>query len=161
MSSEIVAATRTGKVQGLTRDGIHVFKGIPYAAPPVGELRFRPPQPAPAWDDVRDATHSSPWAPQLPSPLEKMLGAPPPRWDEAGCLTLNLFTPGLDGARRPVMVWIHGGAFVNGAGSTPIYDARRFASHGDVVVVTINYRLGAFGFLHLDELLGESFSGSG
>ena len=156
-----LAATRTGKVQGRTRDGIHVFKGIPFAAPPIGELRFRPPAPALPWDDTLDATHSSPWAPQLPSPLEKMLGAPPPRWDEAGCLTLNVFTPGLDDARRPVMVWIHGGAFVNGAGSSPIYDGRRFAAHGDVVVVTINYRLGAFGFLHLDEIFGDEFSGSG
>jgi para-nitrobenzyl esterase len=90
-----------------------------------------------------------------------MLGAPPPRWDEATCLTLNVTTPGLDDARRPVMFWIHGGAFVNGAGSSPIYDGTRFADHGDVVVVTVNYRLGAFGFLHLEEILGSGLAGSG
>jgi para-nitrobenzyl esterase len=127
----------------------------------VGELRSRPPAPATPWDDVRDATHAGPWAPQLESPLEKMLGAPPPRWDEAGCLTLNVTTPGIDDARRPVMFWIHGGAFVNGAGSTPLYDGTRFANHGDVVVVTVNYRLGAFGFLHLADIFGADFAGSG
>ncbi len=90
-----------------------------------------------------------------------MLGAPPPKWDEAQCLTLNVTTPGLDAAKRPVMFWIHGGAFVNGAGSSPIYDGTKFARRGDVVVVTVNYRLGAFGFLHLDEVFGAEFAGSG
>lgn len=159
--TESIAATVAGKVRGATRDGIHVFRGIPFAAPPVGELRFRPPAPAVPWDDVRDATHAGPVAPQLESPLEKMLGAPAPQWDEAECLTLNVWSPGLDDARRPVMVWIHGGAFVNGAGSSPIYDGRKFAQHGDVVVVTINYRLGAFGFLHVESILGEEFAGAG
>jgi para-nitrobenzyl esterase len=153
--------TTAGAVRGKTRRGVQVFRGIPFAAPPVGPLRFKPPAPVPAWDGVRDATHAGPWAPQLPSPLEKMLGAPPPKWDEAGCLTLNVTTPAADGARRPVMFWIHGGAFVNGAGSTPIYDGTKFAEHGDVVVVTVNYRLGAFGFLHLDDVLGADFAGSG
>jgi para-nitrobenzyl esterase len=154
-------ATASGAVRGTARRGVNVFRGIPFAAPPVGKLRFRPPAAPAPWPGVLDATHAGPWAPQLPSPLEKMLGAPPPRWDEAHCLTLNVTTPALDGGRRPVMFWIHGGAFVNGAGSTPIYDGTRFATHGDVVVVTINYRLGAFGFLHLAELFGDDFAGSG
>lgn len=158
---ESVVATTAGKVRGKSRRDVHVFRGIPFAAPPVGERRFRPPAPVTPWDDVRDATHGSRWAPQLPSPLETMLGAPPPRWDEGACLTLNVTTPGIDDARRPVMFWIHGGAFVNGAGSLSIYDGTSFATHGDVVVVTINYRLGAFGFLHLDEIFGDEFPGSG
>jgi para-nitrobenzyl esterase len=90
-----------------------------------------------------------------------MLGAPPPRWDEGGCLTLNVTTPATDDRARPVMFWIHGGAFVNGGGSSPIYDGTKFAEHGDVVVVTVNYRLGPFGFLHLDEIFGADFAGSG
>jgi para-nitrobenzyl esterase len=93
--------------------------------------------------------------------LETMMGAKEPVIDEAGCLTLSVFTPALDDARRPVLFWIHGGAFVIGTGATPIYDGTRFAAHGDVVVVSINYRLGAFGFLHLDEIFGSEFAGSG
>lgn len=158
--TDTIAATTAGKVRGIERDGIHTFRGIPFAAAPTGARRFRAPAPPEPWDDVRDALRASPVAPQPPSPLETMLGAPPPTWDEARCLTLNVWTPGVDDAARPVMVWIHGGAFVNGAGSTPIYSGRRFAEHGDVVVVTINYRLGAFGFLHLDHL-DPAFAGSG
>lgn len=159
--NEAIVTTTSGDVRGRVRDDVKVFRGIPFAAPPVGKLRFRPPSPPEPWEGVLDATHAGPWAPQLPSPLEKMLGAPPPKWDEAKCLTLNVTTPALDGAGRPVMFWIHGGAFVNGAGSTPIYDGTKFVQHGDVVVVTVNYRLGAFGFLHLDEVFGEDFAGSG
>ncbi len=161
LMNDAVVETTAGTVRGRTRDAVQVFRGIPFAAPPVGRLRFRPPAPVEPWDGVLDTTHAGPWAPQLPSPLEKMLGAPPPRWDEAGCLTLNVTTPAVDDARRPVMFWIHGGAFVNGAGSSPVYDGKKLARHGDVVVVTVNYRLGAFGFLHLEELFGSDFAGSG
>lgn len=157
----MIVSTASGPVRGRERDGIRQYFGIPFAAPPVGARRFRPPQPPDPWTEPRDATCRGPLAPQLESPLEKMLGAPPPVWDEAGCLTLNVFTPGPDDARRPVMVWIHGGAFLNGGGSTPIYDGTRFAQQGDVVVVTINYRLGLFGFLHLEDLFGEEVRGSG
>ena len=153
--------TTAGEVRGKTKRDVKVFRGIPFAAPPVGPLRFRPPAPAPAWDGALDATHAGPWAPQLPSPLEKMLGAPDPRWDEGRCLSLNVTTPATDGAGRPVMFWIHGGAFVNGAGSSPIYDGTKFAEQGDVVIVTVNYRLGAFGFLHLDDIFGAGLEGSG
>jgi para-nitrobenzyl esterase len=161
LMDETTAVTTAGAVRGKVRDGVNVFRGIPFAAPPVGKLRFRPPAPPIPWDGVLDAAHASALAPQLPSALEKMLGAPPPRWDEAQCLTLNVTTPGIDGAKRPVMFWIHGGAFVNGAGSSPIYDGTKFSQHGDVVVVTVNYRLGAFGFLHLDEVFGAELAGSG
>ncbi|HZN12693.1 MAG TPA: carboxylesterase/lipase family protein [Acidimicrobiales bacterium] len=153
--------TTLGSVAGTTHDDIHVFKGIPYAAPPVGALRFRAPQPAESWTGVRDATRYGPTAPQTPSPMEQMFGGPVPEQSEADCLTLNIFTPAPDGAKRPVMVWIHGGAFVTGSGSTPWYDGTSFARNGDVVLVTINYRLGALGFLHLDELGGDAFAGSG
>jgi para-nitrobenzyl esterase len=143
-----IVETATGKVQGLVKDGVQVFKGIPYAAPPVDDLRFRPPQPAPRWDGVRECTSFGPIALQNPSPLETMFGAAPPAMDE-DCLSLNVWTPATDDGKRPVMVWIHGGAFITGSGGTPWYDGRSFARDG-VVLVTINYRLGAFGFLHVD-----------
>lgn len=155
-----IAETCAGKVEGLERDGVHVFRGIPFAAPPVGERRWQPPAPREPWTGVRDATHSGAVCAQPPFVLEQITGGTPPRQSE-DCLFLNVWTPGLDDARRPVMVWIHGGAFVNGSGSTPWYDGSRFARNGDVVVVTINYRLGPFGFLHLAELFGERFAGSG
>jgi para-nitrobenzyl esterase len=159
--TEPTAETTSGTVRGLTRDGVQVFRSIPYGAPPVGTLRFRPPRPVASWSGVRDATHFGPVAPQLPSPLESALGAPDPVCDEAACLTLSVFTSALDDARRPVLFWIHGGAFVNGSGATPVYDGSNFANHGDVVVVSINYRLGAFGFLHLEDVFGAEFAGSG
>ena len=102
-----------------------------------------------------------PVAPQVASQLEEMLGARPAAADEFGCRTLNVFTPGIDGA-RPVMVWIHGGGFQAGTGATPWYSGSRLATTGDVVVVTINYRLGPFGFLHLAGVLDdERFAGAG
>ena len=152
--------TTLGTVAGAVRDDIHVFKGIPYAAPPIGARRFRAPAPAEPWTGTREALHYGPVAPQTASPMEQMFGGPAPVQSEADCLTLNVFTPGTDGAKRPVMVWIHGGAFVTGTGATPWYDGTAFARNGDVVVVTINYRLGAFGFLHLDDL-SDAFAASG
>src|SRR2546430_3183207 len=140
--------TTTGAVQGRVKDGILDFRGIPYAAPPVGDLRFRPPQPVQPWSGVLDATHFGPMAPQNQGAMERMFGAPPRPMDE-DCLTLNVWTPACDDGKRPVMVWIHGGDFLYGTGATPWYDGRSFA-RDDVVLVTINYRLGAFGFLHVD-----------
>ena len=129
-----------------------MFRGIPFAAPPTGANRFRPPQEVEAWTGARDATEFGPIAPQLPSPLEQILGSRELEMSE-DCLYLNVWTPGLDDARRPVMVWIHGGAFTTGAGSIPWYDGTSFATRGDVVVVTINYRIGALGFLALDGIV--------
>jgi para-nitrobenzyl esterase len=105
---EPVVTTTAGAIRAKRRRDVTIFRGIPFAAPPVGARRFRPPAPPLPWDGLREATHASPWAPQLPSPLEKMLGAPPPRWDESACLTLNVTTPAVDRAKRPVMFWIHG-----------------------------------------------------
>ncbi len=155
-----IVATRSGKVEGIEREGIHVFRGIPYARPPVGDLRWRPPQVELEWDGVRDASTFSAQSAQTEFALTKMMGGQRPAYSEDS-LYLNVFTPACDDKARPVMVWIHGGAFVWGAGDTPWYDGTKFATHGDVVVVTINYRLGPFGFLHLSDLFGPEFAGSG
>ena len=152
--------TSGGRVEGTVKHGVHQFRGIPYAAPPVGHLRFRPPQPAEPWVGVLEATRFGPQGLQAPSQLETLFGGTPPPSSE-DCLTLNVYTPAADGARRPVMVWIHGGAFLTGAGSTPWYNGTSFAANHDTVVVTLNYRLGAFGFLHLDDVGGDDFGGSG
>ena len=136
-----------GWIRGRERRGVALFAGVPYAAPPVGPLRFEAPAPPPSWDAVRDATRFGPAAPQLPG--DGLTNMAPVEWDE-DCLTLNVCTPAADDRRRPVLVWIHGGAYRNGTGATPWYDGTRFALEGDIVVVTINYRLGALGFARLD-----------
>ncbi len=152
----MIASTANGKIQGLEKDGVVQFRGIRYAT----AERFRAPQPVTGWDGVYEATGFASPAPQNPSPLESMLSAPSVEGNE-DCLFLNVYTPAVDDRARPVMVWIHGGAFTAGQGSTPWYNGSRIASHGDVVVVTINYRLGTLGFLHLDGVLGTGFEGSG
>ena len=136
--SDIVRTT-AGQLAGTTLvTGIRRFAGVPYAAAPVGPRRFRATQPQEGWAGLRDATEFGPVCPQPPSPLDMLLsGRPEPQSED--CLLLNVWTPGCDGAGRPVMVWIHGGAFVQGSGSSPVYDGARLASRGNVVVVTINY----------------------
>jgi para-nitrobenzyl esterase len=133
--------------------GIRVFKGIPYAAPPVGELRWKPPQPVQPWGGVRTAAE---WGPRCIQ--SNRLGDMDPfnkRMDE-DCLYLNVWTAAQPGSEAlPVMVWIHGGSNLNGAGSQPEFDGRHLASKG-IVVVTINYRLDVFGFLAHPELTRES-----
>jgi para-nitrobenzyl esterase len=160
----MIATTTAGKIEGrevpLGERRLLQFRGVPYAAPPTGDRRFRPPLEHDPWSGVRDATEHGKVAPQPPSAMETMLGAPSPEWDE-DCLTLTITTPGLDDGARPVLVWIHGGAFTAGSGSTPWYDGSRLAAAGDVVVVAINYRLGAFGFLELAHLLGDDYADSG
>jgi para-nitrobenzyl esterase len=155
-----IAGTRSGKIEGVEADGVLVFRGIPYAAPPVGLRRFLPPVREAAWDGVRDATRFGPESAQLDTPIARALGSPGAASSEDS-LFLNVWTPACDDAQRPVMVWIHGGAYVFGSGSVPWYDGTRFAQHGDVVVVTINYRLGALGFLHLADAFGAELAGSG
>jgi len=144
---------KAGELRGAVENGILVFRGVPYAAAPVGELRFRPPQPAPAWQGVRDATADGPIAPQGRSRLAHIMGDFE-RPQSEDCLTLNIWTPAADAGKRPVMVWIHGGAFSSGAGSLPWYSGERFAANGDIVAVSINYRLGALGFLCLEGVSG-------
>jgi para-nitrobenzyl esterase len=145
-----VVGTGLGKLQGIEQDGVRVFRGIPYAKAPVGALRFRPPQPPEPWSGVRDATRFGPSAPQPPLLLAALPGFDIGPQSE-DCLTLNVYAPAAAGRPRPVMVWIHGGGFVIGSGSQVIYDARALVRRGDVVVVTINYRLGVFGFLDLGD----------
>lgn len=145
-----VVDTRQGKVRGSVADGVHSFKGIPFAAPPFGVNRLRPPVPAQQWSGVREAFTFGPKPPQLPYPpmiaelLPELVG---PGED---CLTLNIWTKDLH-AQQPVMVWIAGGLFeYHGTGACPWYDGSHFARDG-VVCVTINYRVGAEGFLYLGD----------
>jgi para-nitrobenzyl esterase len=153
-----VAETSCGPVRGTDDGRVKVWKGVRYAAAPVGELRFRAPQPPERWTEVADATAYGPACPQpsIPNvPLD--LGAP----QGEDCLSLNIWASSdtRPGDRKPVLVWLHGGAYVLGSGSQPLYDGRRLAgggSSGGVVVVTVNYRIGAFGFLDL-----SSFNSSG
>jgi len=150
--NNLVVKTCSGEVRGSVADGVSVFKGIPYAAPPFGANRLRPPQPVAPWSGVRDALAYGPKSPQPPYPpqVKSLL---PPELTSSGedCLTLNIWSPDLGSASRPVMVWIAGGMFeYHGTGASSWYDGRRFARDG-VVCVTINYRVGAEGFLYLDE----------
>ncbi len=152
-----VAETLRGRLLGQVEDGIHVFRGVPFAQPPVGKLRWRRPQPLNPWNGVRDALEFGPISiqPSRPAagPFAGIMGHSQERMSE-DCLYLNVWTPGLDDRRRPVMVWIHGGGLSSGSGSSPAYDGAPLASRGDVVIVTINYRLGALGFLP-DPVLAE------
>jgi para-nitrobenzyl esterase len=147
MADEPVAHTSLGDLRGVYTDGIAAFRGVPFAAPPLGELRFAPAAPIGAWNGQRDATRHGPIAPQLPSRLGVAMGnfSRPHNED---CLTLTICTPAPDGKPRPVLVWLHGGAWISGAGSLDWYDGSRLAREGDIVFVGVNYRLGALGWLH-------------
>ncbi|CAN5483071.1 carboxylesterase/lipase family protein [soil metagenome] len=164
-TGEIVVTTTAGAARGAPVDpargagDVLTFRGIPYAAPPTGARRFRPPVAPEPWDGVLDATAYGPAAPQNASGLEAMLGSEGTAYDE-DCLTVNVWTPGADDAARPVLVWIHGGGFITGSGATAWYDGARLAAR-DVVVVTLNYRLGLFGFCHLGDLDPAGHEGAG
>ncbi|MFJ9173836.1 carboxylesterase/lipase family protein [Streptomyces sp. NPDC102360] len=153
------ADTEAGPVEGIPcRDrSVTVFRGIPYAAPPVGELRWRPPQPPERWEGVRRADRFGPMCPQAPNEAAAT-GVDVPMSED--CLSLNIWTgvPSRD-ERRPVLVWIYGGGFREGTGAQPRYDGENLARQG-LTVVTFNYRLGAFGFLATPELSAESEHGS-
>ncbi len=155
-----IVTTSRGRLEGQDEAGLVVFRGVPYAASPAGARRFLPPDPPELWGGVRPAQAFGLAAPQNAAemgPLFRLgLGA-----TGEDCLSLNVWTPALDDARRPVMVWIHGGAFVLGAGSQLLYDGAALARRGDVVVVTINYRLGVLGFLHLATRFGADLPASG
>ena len=162
MPSNPVVETRSGKLQGVYENGLSVFKGIPYATPPVGALRWLPPQPVKPWPGVRSAENFGPIAfqpaPEFQAPREPL----PVESQDEDCLFLNVWTPGLDDKKRAVMVWIHGGGYSLGSGSEPNQPNRHTLSlRGDIVLVTINYRLGPLGFLHLNEITGGKIPATG
>lgn len=142
--------TQSGRIRGRYVESIAVFRGIPYAAPPTGALRFLPARDHDGWTGTRDALQSGPASLQSQSSLMEMTGWKPDQPASEDCLSLDLFTPAIDDAKRPVLVWIHGGAFTHGVGSQSAYDGTLLAKTGDIVVVSINYRLGALGFLALE-----------
>lgn len=152
-------ATAHGVVRGTEHGGIRVFKGIRYGASTAGGNRFRPPQPPPTWVGEQEATAYGDTAPQTFTRLALggTKGNRPPLGED--CLRLNIWTPGCDDARRPVMVWLHGGGFEAGTGSMALYDGTNVARRGDVVVVTLNHRLNVFGHCYLDHL-DEELAGS-
>ncbi len=160
---QVVSATveiAQGKLQGVAKDGVLRFNGIPYAKPPVGGLRWRMPEAAEPWTGTRDASRFGNIAPQVESASGAVLGGTPGTRSE-DCLYLNVQTPACDTGKRAVMVWIHGGAFVTGAGSVGTYNGKYIVPRGDIVLVTINYRLGAFGFLNLHDASGGKLPGTG
>jgi carboxylesterase type B len=152
-SDALTVATSEGLVRG-TGSGVRVFRGIPYAAPPTGDLRWRAPRPREAWSGVRDTTEFAPDAVQIADPQLRGSGM------SEDCLYLNVWTPARsDSERLPVMVWIHGNGYTRGSGSHATYDGRAFADNG-VVLVTVNYRLGLPGFLAHAAFTAESPHGS-
>ncbi|MGV8881980.1 MAG: carboxylesterase/lipase family protein [Rhodoglobus sp.] len=157
-----VVPTTAGLIRGTTtltrRADIESYLGVPFAAPPVGELRFQAPRPVEAWTGERDAKRYAPAAPQNSDPVMAAGGFWQPSTDEASCLNLNVWTPRADDRARPVLVWIHGGAYVSGSNSSGYNNGSELAASLDVVVVSLNYRLGALGFLYLEHLLGDSFA---
>ncbi|HTV43918.1 MAG TPA: carboxylesterase/lipase family protein [Stellaceae bacterium] len=166
--STVVAETASGKLRGEQAGGVHSFKGVPYGASTAGRNRFRAPQPPAAWAGVRDALGYGPRAWQLPdrpkrrAGLDTLLGPADTMPESEDCLTLNVWTPGLDtAAKRPVMVWLHGGAFAYGSGNRAVTNGGNLARRGDVVVVSVNHRLNIFGFLHLGDVAGADWAQSG
>ncbi|MGH6988873.1 MAG: carboxylesterase/lipase family protein [Stellaceae bacterium] len=146
--TDSIVETTVGPVRGIEAGGLAIFHGIPYAAPPVAARRFRPPEPAMPWHEVRDTTRPAPIAPQLRSRLADVMGdCDMPQSED--CLTLKIWTPAIGKAPVPVLVWLHGGAFTVGSAELPWYSGQNLAERGDIVVVGVSYRLGALGFLHL------------
>jgi len=136
-----IVKTNKGYIRGIVENGISVFKGVPYAAPPVGSLRFMPPVEHSIWRDTLSTTKFGAIATQFTN--GKVVGS-------EDCLSLNVYTPKADNHKRAVVVWVHGGSMTNGAGK--FNDGHAFADKDDIVTVTINYRLGAFGFLYLGDI---------
>lgn len=149
-----VASTTAGPVTGVHADGLDVFRSIPYAAPPTKDLRWRPPRPVEPWTEPLDATDPGPICPQTSDILET---TDVPQSED--CLTVNVWTPGLQG-HRPVLVWLHGGGFSWGSARDEWYDGAQLSRRGDLVVVTVQYRLGALGWLDLGGVSAE-YAGSG
>ena len=168
-----VVTTGHGDVQGLQEDGIHAFLGLRYGKAPVGALRFMPPEAPDSWEGIADATSLGAPAMQMYSPsgprtseFTRQIQTIFPTLQEAkidneDSLFLNVWTPGTDDKKRPVMVWFHGGGYAYGSGGWEAYDGRNLAEKGDVVVVTVNHRLNAFGYMYLGDAFGEDYAKSG
>ncbi|MFO1159787.1 MAG: carboxylesterase/lipase family protein [Reyranellaceae bacterium] len=161
-----VVETASGRVVGLTDKGVHVFKGIPYGASTAGANRFMPPSKPEPWTGVREAVAYAGRSPQAASApqrpeLATVWGPIDTLPVGEDCLTLHVWTPGLDNAKRPVMVWLHGGAFSYGSANSPRYDSTNLARRQDVVVVAVNHRLNIFGHLDLSSIGDGRFAQSG
>jgi para-nitrobenzyl esterase len=162
-SGEVVETT-AGKIRGMKIRGVHAFKGVRYGAPTDGAGRFMPPRRPESWSGVRDAVEFGPRAPQLDSQFHGMVPPEVEVMDPGGpmgedCLCLNIWTADLGtGHKRPVMVWLHGGGYTTGSGAFTCYDGTELARKHDVVAVTLNHRLGVFGYLYLAEAGGEKYA---
>src|SRR3990167_2552098 len=151
-----VVTVEQGKLAGSREGAINVYRGIPYAAAPIGDLRWKPPQPAEPWQDVRDATAFGPSCIQPPVPPTSVY-FDPPKTSSEDCLSLNVWAPD-DARKAPVIVWIHGGSLRIGGSAQPMYDTTAYAERG-VVFVSVNYRLGVLGWLAHPELMAEDAGG--
>ncbi len=145
-TGKLVVATKQGLVHGIQEQGVSVWKGLPYAKAPLGDLRFEAPRPPDSWKGIRDADKFG----NIAMGYERSKKDKEVQSED--CLFLNIWSPKADAKKRPVMFWIHGGGFISGSGSSDLYDGANLAKKGDVVVVTINYRMGPFGFLYFNNL---------
>jgi len=169
-----VVKTTNGPIQGLVIDGVHSFKGMRYGAAPIGSLRWMPPQKPAPWTAVQDCSDFGAPAMQMATgitvsslsdfsmQMHRVFTTPSElKVHNEDCLFLNVWTPGLDNKRRPVMVWIHGGGFAYGSGGQPIYQADDLARSHDVVAISVNHRLNLFGYMHLGDQMGSNYASSG
>lgn len=160
----LIRHTSAGAVRGSKEGGVLIWRGVPFAAAPVGERRFRRPAPPERWHDLRDATAFGPMAPQRPLKSMEVVAGVGVAED---CLSVNIWAPrdagaaAASGSPKPVMVWIHGGGYFQGSTAQRYYDGRHLAENGDVVVVSLNYRLGVFGFVDFSSLSGGTAQSGG